>query len=240
MGSTRLPGKSLMPIAGMPLVGRVVERARRASLVDEVVLATSDASADEALASFAESVGVRCFRGSESDVLSRILGAAHAAHATVHVQCWGDCAFADPNEIDRVVTRLNESDADLVSNSLHAKRTLPYGLDIIALTVSALERAERETRESPYHREHGTTYIYEHDDAFRVERLPTPRDIAFPKLDLTVNTSDDLEFVRRVYESLLPEYPAFDARALLEHLRRNPRLLTGKNARAFDVDGEAS
>jgi spore coat polysaccharide biosynthesis protein SpsF len=233
MGSTRLPGKSMRPIAGRPLVARVIERIGRAQTVDEVVLATSSGSGDDVLAGLASELGIRVFRGSESDVLSRILGAAQMAAATFHVQCWGDCPFAEPGEIDRVVERLRASGADLAGNGLGPERKLPYGLDVIALRVAALERAERETRDNPYHREHGTTYLYQNPSLFRIEILETPPELALPKLDLTINQAADYEFVCRVYEQLYPSKPAFTVRDLLDLLRRSPELSAHPNARAL-------
>src|SRR5690348_7599504 len=106
MGSSRLPGKSMKPVAGRPLVHRVIERIRRAKCVDSVVLATTTCSRDDVLAALAAEIGIDFYRGSEVDVLQRILGAAQHAAATIHVQCWGDCPFTEPAEIDRVVERL--------------------------------------------------------------------------------------------------------------------------------------
>jgi spore coat polysaccharide biosynthesis protein SpsF (cytidylyltransferase family) len=234
MGSTRLPGKSMMPVGDAPLVGQVLRRVQAARCLDDVVVATSTLPADDVLAEYVTNAGVKCFRGSETDVLSRILGAARSAAATVHVQCWGDCAFLDPTEVDRVVQGLRDAGADLATNSLETPRALPYGLDLIALRVEALEVAERETRDDPYHREHGTTFLYETPGRFRVVRLGPPIGLAYPKLDLTVNTAEDLAFVRRVYEAIASRQLGLDARSLLGFLREHPELLAGKNEHALD------
>lgn len=232
MGSSRLPGKSLRPLAGVPLAERVVERVRRATRVDQVVLATSTASKDDPLFEHVSLRGIPAFRGSEDDVLARILGAAQAHDATVHVQCWGDCAFADPEQIDLVVGGVVETGADVASNFLGG-RQVPHGLEVLAFRVSALEKAERETRGNAYHREHGSTYLYETPGMFRIERVSTDPDIALPELDLTINTAEDYAFVSAVYEALVPEHPAFEIRDVLRLLRARPALLTGKNAAAL-------
>jgi spore coat polysaccharide biosynthesis protein SpsF len=233
MGSTRLPGKSLKPIAGRPLVARVIERIRRARTLDELVLATSTNAGDDVLAALAGELGIRVHRGSELDVLERILGAAQMAGATIHVQCWGDCPFVEPTEIDRVVGRLRESSADLVGNGYVQDRLLPYGLDVIALRVAALERSERETRDQPYHREHGTTYLYQNPSLFRVECLETPSDLAYPKLDVTINKQSDYEFVSRIYDLLYPHRPDFSIRDVLALIRSTPDLLAHPNGAAL-------
>jgi spore coat polysaccharide biosynthesis protein SpsF len=163
-------------------------------------------------------------RGSEDDVLGRILGAAESEHATVHVQCWGDCPFVDPGEIDRVVDALETTGADLAGNGLAKPRLLPYGLDVIAVRVAALAQAERETRSDPYHREHGTTFLYHNPERFRVVHVETPTELADASLDLTINTELDYAFVARVYEHLLPRMPAFAARDVVALLRTEATL----------------
>jgi spore coat polysaccharide biosynthesis protein SpsF (cytidylyltransferase family) len=234
MGSTRLPGKSMKVIGGAPLVEHVLRRIRMARSVHHVVLATTDSSKDDPLAHHVASIGFHVHRGSETDVLGRILEASKHHGATVHVQSWGDCPFVDPDEIDSVVGKLQESAADLVSNCVGGERRLPYGLDVIAVRVAALEAAERRTRDDPYHREHGTTFIYETTGAFRVERVHTPEDVAFPDLDLTINTDEDFRFVERVYAALLPVKPEFRLRDVIAFLHAHGELLNDKNKRALE------
>jgi spore coat polysaccharide biosynthesis protein SpsF len=233
MGSSRLPGKSLRSIAGAPLVQRVAERARRACSLDAVVIATSTSPKDDVLAEHMQAQGFPVHRGSELDVLGRILGAAQEHEASVHVQCWGDCPFLEPEEIDRVVAALRESGAELAGNGLGKDRQLPYGLDVIALRVQALEEADRATRDNPYHREHGTTYIYETPGAFRVHRLETPPDLRYPSFNVTINEESDYQLVTAIYDALYPTNPAFAIRDVISLLRSRPDLLAHPNARAL-------
>jgi len=233
MGSSRLPGKSMRSLAGAPLVQRVLERLRRARTLDGIVLATSERPENDVLAAHVEKMGIPVFRGSEDDVLSRILGAAHAQNASIHVQCWGDNPFLDPGEVDRVVRALEESDLDLVGNGFGKDRTLPYGLDIIAMRIEALERADRETKGNAYHREHGSTYLYETPGAFKISRLPTPRDIAYPELIVSINTDADFRFMEAIYEALLPKKADFDIRDVIAHVRAHPELLDTPHARTL-------
>lgn len=235
MRSTRLPGKSMRMIAGAPLVEHVLNRVRQARGVDLVVLATSDVPADDVLASHVAQLGFQVCRGSEADVLGRILKAAHMHGATMHVQCWGDCPFVDPDEVDAVIAGLRQGTADLVSNCVGSDRRTPYGLDVIAFRLPALEEAERRTRDKPYHREHGTTYIYQTAHAFQVERVDVPDDIAFPDLDLTINTEEDFQFVERVYTGLLALKRDFRIRDVLAFLRQHPDILSVKNRKALEM-----
>jgi len=235
MGSSRLPGKSLRPLCGQPLVARSIERIRRARTLDEVVLATTTSPGDDVLEQLGREVGVTVFRGSESDVLGRILGAARAARATIHVQCWGDCAFVDPEQIDRVVAALAGSSFDLVGNTVGGPpRALPFGLDVIALRVQALERADQLTWGNAYHREHGTTFLYENPGLFRVHQVEPAPELRHPEVRLVIDRPADYEFVSQIYDRLYPQKPDFGIRDVLALIRRTPELLAHPNGRALE------
>ena len=149
MGSTRLPGKVLMPIGELPMLYHVVSRAGQAALVDRVVVATSTAAADEAIAEFCASKAVGCFRGSETDVLDRYYQTALSVGASTLVRLTADCPMLDPAVIDRVVERFQYLPAayDYVSNV--DPPTFPDGLDTEVFSFSALDRAWREDLLSP-------------------------------------------------------------------------------------------
>ena len=125
MGSSRLPGKSLAEIEGRPMLWHVIQRVKRASLVDRVVVATSTAPADDAIEKMCRENGVPCYRGSEDDVLDRFYHAARAEKAGQVVRITADCPLIDPEMIDRVVRRFQRGDLDYASNAM--VRTYPEG-----------------------------------------------------------------------------------------------------------------
>jgi spore coat polysaccharide biosynthesis protein SpsF len=195
-GSTRLPGKVLMDVAGRPMLVQILRRVAAASRVDEVVLATSDLERDDPVAEVAASEGFSVFRGSEQDVLARFAGAARAANADVVVRITGDCPLIAPEVIDEVVARLVEDGADYASNVL--ERTFPKGLDTEALTREALERID-ELGTSPEAREHVTWFAYrERPDLFRLVSVEHDEDHS--GIDWSVDTEEDLQRVRELYE----------------------------------------
>lgn len=195
MGSTRLPGKVLMDIAGVTMLARTVSRARRATRVDEAVVATTTDPRDDAVVDECELLGVRVFRGSEEDVLDRYYMAAreHGAEAVVRVT--SDCPLIDPALIDEVVGAFLDARPDYAANTI--ERTYPRGLDTEVMSFEALERAWREA-EKPHEREHVTAYIYRNPDGFRLLSVKGERDLSVCRW--TVDTPADLEFVRAVYE----------------------------------------
>jgi spore coat polysaccharide biosynthesis protein SpsF len=199
MGSTRLPGKVLMDIAGAPMLSRVVDRARAARRVTEVRVACSDQPADDPIAAWCAVVGVAVTRGPEADVLTRYRIAAAAAAAEVVVRLTADCPLLDPATIDNVIGALGDGDpADYAANVL--ERSYPRGLDVEAFSIEALLRMDR-LGQSAAAREHVTLGPrLEHPAAFRTRNVRAGTDDS--DLRWTVDTGPDLEQVRAMYREL--------------------------------------
>lgn len=195
MGSTRLPGKVLLPIEGKPVLWWVLTRTRQATSLSRVVLATTVAPEDEPIVDFCRQHGFPYTRGDPEDVLARFQEAAREHHAEVIVRITGDCPLIDPALIDRTVNAFLEGEAplDYVSNRIRPR--YPVGTDVEVMTRQALERAASEAHEA-YHREHVTPYLYEEPGRFRVLAVEAERD--YGSLRWAVDTSEDLAFVRAV------------------------------------------
>jgi len=206
MTSTRLPGKVMKPILGMPMIGRHIERLNRCDSLDRIVVATSKDPSDDALARYCETLGVRVFRGALDDVLGRFAGAAIAHGPAEHVvRLTADCPLADPMVIDACVWRHIETGADYTSNTLD--RSYPDGLDVEVMTAAALRTMHAEAQD-PYEREHVTPFLYRNPDRFRIAQLVQSAPLADRRW--TVDTPDDFEFVSRVYYMLYPTNPRFE------------------------------
>ena len=185
-----------MDIAGRPMFSRVVQRARQARMLTEVVLATSTEQRDEPLAMLAARLGVRVFRGSEGDVLNRFVGAARVFKADLVVRLCADCPLLDGTVIDRIIRVFQESKGiDYVSNTL--EHTYPRGLDAEVFARDALFRAHLEAR-LPSEREHVTPYIYKHPELFSLRNVVHTSDLSAYRL--TVDEAADLHVVRRIYQ----------------------------------------
>jgi spore coat polysaccharide biosynthesis protein SpsF len=215
MGSTRLPGKVLMDLAGEPMLARVVSRVQRASTITEVVVATTTEGADDAIASLCVSRGWPCFRGSQDDVLDRYYRAAMAFGADVVVRITSDCPLIDPQVVDQVTQTFLDRQPGL--DCAVAGHSFPRGLNTEVLRFDALERAWREDT-NPAWREHVTPYVYRHPDRFTVLRITNERDLSH--LRWTVDTREDLTLVRRIYECL--GHDRFSWREVLAMLEKHP------------------
>ena len=215
MGSTRLPAKVLKDIAGQSMLARVCRRACRAATIDEVVVATTTEPADEVVADECDRLGVACFRGSEDDVLDRYHHAAKRHGADAVVRITADCPLIDPNVVDRVVRRFLAARPDYASNTL--TRTWPRGLDTEVFSTDALAHAHREATE-PYERVHVTPYLYQHRERFRLLPVTCGEDLG--ALRWTVDSAEDLQFVRAIYDRLGDN--AFSWREVLHVLAADP------------------
>lgn len=201
MGSTRLPGKVLMPIAGTPAIDHLISRVQAAKRVDALVIATSLLAADDAIEEYCERRGVLCVRGSENDVLDRYLLALRTHPADLVVRITADCPLMDPFLIDEMLEKIEaDGSIDYLSNIL-PPRTIPHGLDVEAFRCEALEKAGQEAVR-PEEREHVTPYIYRHPELFRIEQAELPRNISHYRW--TLDTPQDLEFLEKVLGELQP------------------------------------
>jgi glutamate-1-semialdehyde 2,1-aminomutase/spore coat polysaccharide biosynthesis protein SpsF len=197
MGSTRLPGKTMMDLAGTPLLDRLLRQMAGAKTLNEVVIATSIDPADDVIEQYALGRGYRAVRGSEQDVLSRYVMAANAAEADVVVRLTADCPLHSPDTVDEVVTAFLESSADYACNT--NPYTRPDGQDVEVFTRAVLNRAAAMATESP-DREHVTPWIRRSSEVVRLDVLHRPPHR--PSLRWSVDYPDDLEFARLVWACL--------------------------------------
>jgi len=213
MSSSRLPGKILADIAGQPMLARVFARTSRARILDEVIFATTTDASDDLVAEHCNLSSIPCTRGSLYDVLDRYYQAAKGAKADVVVRITADCPVIDPALIDDVVNTLLDGKYDFVCNRLPPPwhRTYPIGLDVEACTFKVMEKAWKEAKE-PQQREHAMPYFYEGVELSAVSRQlsegVSPRGFRVALLNhitdfgdyrWTVDTPEDLEFMRQVY-----------------------------------------
>ena len=257
MSSSRLPGKILAEIAGQPMLQRVFTRTSRASTVTETIFATTTDPSDDPVAEYCDFSGIPFTRGSLYDVLDRYYQTARQAKADFVVRVTADCPVMDPALIDDVVNTLLDDKYDFVCNRLPPPwhRTYPIGLDVEACTFNVLEKAWHEARE-PQHREHAMPYFYEGVELIRQSRTletgTSPRGYTiailhhttdFGEYRWTVDTPEDLEFIRQVY-SRFDGRDEFSWKDVLELVHNEPQLMqinaAVKHKTLKDIDERAT
>ncbi len=222
MTSTRLPGKIMMPLAGRPVMAHMIERHRRSTLTDEVVVATTTNAADDMVAALCEEMSCPVFRGSEDDVLARVVGAGAAHGAYILVQGMADSPLVDWRLVDYCVELLVKERADCASNEF--VETFPVGFDVRAYDFGALSRSEKADTD-PTYREHAGYSIRSNPEKFKLVNWEAEGDMHWPALRLTLDTKEDYRLISAVYNALYPDNPDFSAEDVVVFLRDRPELV---------------
>jgi spore coat polysaccharide biosynthesis protein SpsF len=222
MRSTRLPGKVLKPILGRPMLALMIERLQHVWQADQIVVATTDNPADDPIANLAQRLGVRWFRGSEDDVLDRVLRAAQSVNADLIVEMTGDCPLIDPGLIDQMITTFKTNSVDYCANIL--SRTYPRGMDTQVFPIKILAQVS-ELTQNPADHEHVSLYIYEHPERFRLLNIASGLPPQVADLRLTVDTPEDFELVQAIYQELYPINSKFNLSDIILLFQRRPELM---------------
>lgn len=199
MGSSRLPGKVMKPVAGLPMIGILLKRLSRAKTIDQILIATSVDIRNNALAEHVKSLGYHCIQGSEDDVLQRYLQAAESSEADIIVRITGDCPLVDPALVDKAVSEFKNAGVDYYTNCNPA--TYPDGLDIEVFTASALKQSAALTQSAHDH-EHVTPYLRE-SGLFKTASFRNSEDLS--EWRWTVDEAADLEVIRNVFAHFAPD-----------------------------------
>lgn len=223
MGSSRFPGKVLADVAGQPALTRLLRRLRQAEGLDEIVLATTTEPADDALERWAADQGVALYRGSEKDVLRRVVEAQQSVGGEVIVEITGDCVLVDPELLDTAIQAFHENDCDVVSNT--TKRSFPNGMDLQVFSLADLAEVDR-TVDDPAVREHVSLYFYEHPERYRIHHFFALRRWAHPDYRLVLDYHEDLLLINEIYGRLGPRCgDRFGLEDVMALLRQEPGLL---------------
>ena len=236
MSSRRLPAKVLAPIEGEPMLARVLSRVCRARTVAETWVLTSEDESDHPIEKLCKERGIPCFRGSLDDVLDRFVRAAQVADPDIIVRITADCPLIDPALIDRTVEALlSDPKTVYAATRTSEQRTFPIGIDVEVFRREALERAA-EVALDGYQREHVTPWFYDGSQVDPIVHVQAERDLGGHRW--TVDTPEDLAFVRALWPKLPSDYAGYEEiaaiveahpelRALNAHVRQKHYRETG-------------
>jgi spore coat polysaccharide biosynthesis protein SpsF len=221
MSSSRLPGKVLKIVRNESMLERLINRLRQVSEIDEIIVATTINLEDEIICRVANSAGAQFYRGSEEDVLSRVLEAAQKFNVDVIVEITGDCPIVDIGIVTEVLQNYLVNSYDYVSNS--NIRSYPDGMDVQVFSRAALEKSSRIAR-SKLEREHVTLHIRQNPEFFSIHNLQAPLKFYNPTLGLTLDTEEDLVLLSKIILELEPSNKYFGLAEILTFLDSNPAL----------------
>jgi spore coat polysaccharide biosynthesis protein SpsF len=225
MTSSRLPGKVLMKILERPILHYMIDRLKAVTLIDRIVLATTINSTDDILVEFAKDEGIDFFRGSEEDVMLRVIEAADFANADIIVEVTGDCPIIDPEIIEQTISMYNNNNVDYVSNG-HV-RSYPDGMDTQVYSLETLKRSISMTNDLLDH-EHVTLHIRNNPKLFTRINLIAPPEVYWPELGLTLDERSDYDLLKIIIKHFI-KTPLFSCLDVVKYLRKNQHLVEINN-----------
>jgi len=222
MAATRLPGKVMLPIQGLPILEHIVRRLRLSCYLDQVIVATTNQPEDDLVADLAIDAGYSVFRGSVDNIAERIYQASKGFD--IIVQATGDNPLIDFNMVDSMLVVLEKQAADAICNN--DPEFFPRGMDVKIFKRSALEKVLMLTKD-PIDLVHGSYFIFRHPELFSIIKYNGEDEFFnFPQLRLTVDEPADYKLVKHIYDALYPNCHQFGLTEIIRYIRENPDLLT--------------
>lgn len=227
MGSTRLPGKVMMEIDGVPLLKIMLTRVMASKLLDKVIIATSTQLEDDKIEDFCIEYGFESFRGSENDVLARYYQCAKKFRADVIARLTADCPLIDPQIIDDVINLCFRNNADYAANTVPPEKSrYPDGSDVEVFSFEALEKAFNEAKKDS-EREHVTHYFWRSDNGFKIAQLNQEND--WSKYRFTIDYPEDFEVISFLLKEIRKRGIPGTTKEIVDILDENPNIFN-KNA----------
>ena len=217
MGSSRLPGKVMKSVAGLPMIEVLLKRLAKSKLIDEIVVATSVDAMNLPLINHVTRMGYSCFQGSEQDVLKRYVMAAENSSADIIVRITGDCPLVDAALVDSVIESFNSAKVDYLSNCIPP--TFPDGLDIEVFRYASLKEAETLTQD-PFDREHVTPFL-RNSERYTTHGFSNSEDLSSWRW--TVDEAADLKVIRQIFDHFKPRID-FTWREVADLQRNSPQI----------------
>ncbi len=220
-GSSRLPGKILMNVAGKTLLEHMVERISHSKKLDKIVIATTTKSTDDAIVEIAKKLKIDYFRGSEDDVLDRYYNASKKFDANVVVRLCSDCPLLDGNVIDDVLDDYFTGGYDYVSNLVPLPRTYPDGLSVEVFSSELLNDAQFNAKK-PSEREHVTFYMWGQPEKYSIHRTEYKTDLS--KYRFNIDYREDYLLLEKIFEHFYPKNKNFLFEDVVKWLEENPEI----------------
>lgn len=224
-GSHRLPGKVMKDLCGKPLILHILERLRKCSMVDRIVVATTNDSADTKLARCVSAAGVEVVRGPAQNVLARFNKVLRMFPCRQVVRVCADSPLIDPREVDRIIKHHLASGAEYSFNHIpRLGNGYPDGVGAEVFKSSVLKDVMTK-KTTASEKEHVNAYIWNHPDQYRITTIKAPKNISFPQLRFEVNTAEEYRFIKKIYLALYRGRP-FSTHDVIVFLRNQENGLT--------------
>jgi spore coat polysaccharide biosynthesis protein SpsF len=237
MTSSRLPGKVLMKaVDNISMLQFMIERIKQSKYINEIIVATTINGTDNSIIELCKKINIKYYRGSEEDVLLRVLEAHQSVNSDIVVELTGDCPLIDPDIIDLAISTYLNNNADYVSNA-HI-RSFPDGLDVQVFSFNLLaEIAKKAVTKND--RENVSSFIYE-SGKYKLKEIIADKAIFWPDLRITLDDNGDYDLIANIIQKFYPNNKFnFSAYDIVKYIRSNPDLLElNRNARVNVVSSQ--
>ena len=198
MGSSRLPGKTLMKLdETKTTLDFIINQLSFSKLIDRIVIATTSLDEDNVIEKKAKQLDIDCFRGSKTDVLDRYYRCAKQFEMKTIVRITADCPIIDPTIVDKVIEQFHSGNYDYVTNTII--RTYPVGTDVEIFSFQSLERSWHEAK-LPSEREHVTPFLREKKSKFKIKNVENVENMS--NLRWTLDMNEDLILIRKIVSKM--------------------------------------
>ena len=221
MTSTRLPGKVMLKVRNIPMIGYLLHSLEKTSLIDNTVVITTTNHQDDVLVEYLKKNNHEYFRGSESDVLERYVLASEKYNADLVVRITADCPLIDPEIVDTVVKKSIDSNTDYTSNTII--RTYPDGYDVEVIKKTILDKINGVLLKQD-DREHVTRHILNNLAKFSVTNVEAPSGRQHPEWRITLDHKEDFILIKEILESFPREY-VIKYNDIINLFTKNPELI---------------
>lgn len=223
VSSKRLPEKVLLKAKNLSMLDHLIGRLRKVNIIDEIIVATTTNPLDIKIVRFCEMKSVKYFRGSEDDVMGRVIGAAELCNADIIVEITADCPIIDPNIVEQIINIYLNNKVDYVSNAII--RSYPDGMDTQVFPLKVLKSSYQKTN-NKLDKEHVTLHIRNNPDIFSHINVIAPPDINWPDLGLTLDEKEDYFFIKNIIDNLYDKNNFFSCLDIVNYLKENKSLLS--------------
>jgi len=222
MDSSRLPGKVLHEVCDIPALAHMIRRLKRSSFIDEIIIATTVKPNDIKICELAQKEGVKYYQGSEVDVLARVVETHQKCETDIIVELSGDCPLIDPYWVDRTIEKFLSKEWDFVSNCI--PMTFPRGLDCKVFYYYDLKWMMDNINDGAV-REHVSLYFYEEEGRYNIGTIEAPEWLRFPDYRWTLDTKEDFELIKTIFEELYPKNNFFASRDIMRFINERPEII---------------
>jgi len=219
MTSTRLRGKHMLPVLGRPIIEYLINRLKLVKSLDNIVMATTINKADDPLVKLSQEAEIKYYRGSENDVMSRVIEAAQSVSAEIIVSITGDCPLIDPQLIDQAIKTFTHNRCDYVNNA--AIPGYPGGMNVQVYSLDSLIKSSKSTSDI-LDREHVTSHIFANPDLFLPIYLLPPPDLDYPEYTLELDEQSDYDLIKKIIEHFGENNITFSCKDIIDLLLKNP------------------